>query len=1111
MEREPSTVRLLTDAPSQTDDLGSHGGVAAALATLLREQIGGRAVALEGGWGTGKSSVVTQLKEQFASATERVFVFDAWAHQGDPLRRSFLEALSENLMATRGASTAWVTEDEWRPTLESLAGRRRTSVRKTHTRVRDVAKLAALGALAVPLGAVVLSEALNDSTRLDDWWWLVLGVVLVCAPALGVLVGLAIRRFNSDKRAEDQKLEIGVLDPLVGNQNIDEYSDSWESGEPTSIEFESTFRDLMGHALSDESRRLVIVLDNLDRATPEAALGILATMQTFVGTSDQRKEAWHDRLWIVVPFDREGMERLWTTSDGDRDVAMDQFDKLFDVTLRVPPLRLSDVRTFLSGLLREALPETDAVDRELATRAFSTFRRVVSEAADDLPTPRKLKQLVNQVVALRLQAPEVPIATLMYFALCCRYHPDIEGWLLGSDELIHFERLLGPNVHRTVAALHYGRSEEESLQLLLSNQLETALGSSDAEALQGLMSTPGAWDVAEQLDFESWWTDDDGETVGLAVAALLDADLLDESPDAQRVVHRIQQSCQTHAKLRPRTERAGFGLGTLAASPTSPVTPADLSTYVTDPADAEPRLQPADFVPALIGIHRGLGTRSAEFADAGPAIWNVGPADEQALAEAMARLPEECWPLVATRNGASDTDSAVAESAKSVPVGLPGVVKVLLARYPGSTYPKILAMLRSAFAGDLTAVQMSAALDTLDALGAPGAKEVEAARMTGALFHHYGVAAADPQGADVAARILYVCLKADPALGPPQPDRQAPTAHAAMGELAAGPDDKGHQTIVASLARVLDQANDADLLVALGGQPTTAKLAAALLARLAADPESQLLTADVLATSWGLFVQLVGEEGLTEAVDRVRAEGAFETAARKVSLSGANASLAMRVLEGDLQDPDSVAAWSDLHLSTLAQQDWTDALATGNDHIGIVVARVDAGLPPQLGSAYEDTLQALIVSAGPAVPRYEDRLSTLIDALDPKRLSVFLRSCAKTLADGDVDLTLPFLNSWGAALAERDDFLAADPVLALAEKLLNTADPERVGWIASLIERNPQIPVTATAGQREHLEAELEEAQNAFTDATPEQVREAVEALASAVSATPGDADGRAG
>ena len=58
-----------------------------------------------------------------------VFVFDAWAHEGDPLRRSFLEKLicfcKENKLV--------LNQEEWKDKLdEELAKRKET----THTRER---------------------------------------------------------------------------------------------------------------------------------------------------------------------------------------------------------------------------------------------------------------------------------------------------------------------------------------------------------------------------------------------------------------------------------------------------------------------------------------------------------------------------------------------------------------------------------------------------------------------------------------------------------------------------------------------------------------------------------------------------------------------------------------------------------------------------------------------------------------------------------------------------------------------------------------------------------------------------------------------------------------
>ena len=91
-ENSVCSTRLLSDSPAQTDAFGSHERVAKAIAQLMCNDSGGKSIALTGSWGSGKSTVVEMVKTGADPDTE-VFVFDAWAHEGDPLRRTFLEQL----------------------------------------------------------------------------------------------------------------------------------------------------------------------------------------------------------------------------------------------------------------------------------------------------------------------------------------------------------------------------------------------------------------------------------------------------------------------------------------------------------------------------------------------------------------------------------------------------------------------------------------------------------------------------------------------------------------------------------------------------------------------------------------------------------------------------------------------------------------------------------------------------------------------------------------------------------------------------------------------------------------------------------------------------------
>ena len=91
VENKDCTTHLLPDHPAQTDAFGSHDRVASGIADLVSSGDGGKSIALTGSWGSGKSTVVELLK--LKDSPTKIFVFNAWTHEGDPLRRTFLEQL----------------------------------------------------------------------------------------------------------------------------------------------------------------------------------------------------------------------------------------------------------------------------------------------------------------------------------------------------------------------------------------------------------------------------------------------------------------------------------------------------------------------------------------------------------------------------------------------------------------------------------------------------------------------------------------------------------------------------------------------------------------------------------------------------------------------------------------------------------------------------------------------------------------------------------------------------------------------------------------------------------------------------------------------------------
>src|SRR5688572_1882000 len=100
MRESAMFTKLIPDEPSSTDEIGPHDKVASQLTDVVVKEALGHSVAILGGWGSGKSTVLNLMVDKLQQASgvdPKVFVYDAWAHQGDALRRSFLDDLVTTL------------------------------------------------------------------------------------------------------------------------------------------------------------------------------------------------------------------------------------------------------------------------------------------------------------------------------------------------------------------------------------------------------------------------------------------------------------------------------------------------------------------------------------------------------------------------------------------------------------------------------------------------------------------------------------------------------------------------------------------------------------------------------------------------------------------------------------------------------------------------------------------------------------------------------------------------------------------------------------------------------------------------------------------------------
>jgi energy-coupling factor transporter ATP-binding protein EcfA2 len=285
-------TRLVSDQVA-TEDAFQHKAIALAIADVILHEEGGGAIALTGAWGSGKSTVVKFLKGELkdASPSTETFIFDAWAHQGDPLRRTFLEKL---IRWCNDQNPRWTKDTQkWETRIEELAKRREITNSKMSPNLTIVGAIGAISLLLVPAATQMYLKNTYAAHRLWDFAGLTLSVLPAAVAALVFVWWTATESWRQQEKRKSIPSFISA-----GTTN-DTTSETNKTADPTSVEFEKNYCELLTEAMAGNDRRIVIVVDNLDRITHDDARSIWATLRVFFDRSVDQSADWEKRVWVL--------------------------------------------------------------------------------------------------------------------------------------------------------------------------------------------------------------------------------------------------------------------------------------------------------------------------------------------------------------------------------------------------------------------------------------------------------------------------------------------------------------------------------------------------------------------------------------------------------------------------------------------------------------------------------------------------------------------------------------------------------------------------------------------------------------------------------------------
>jgi hypothetical protein len=358
-----------------------------------------------------------------------------------------------------------------------------------------------LGALALaalllaPLGLRLMDEHYTVATNR-------LGILFLILPAILVAVGgIFGARLGSLSR---------VASLIVSRSANVTRSVSSRTAEPSSVEFLRWYRKVVSAALAQHpSRRLVIVMDNLDRVEPVVALAAWSTMQIFTHAREDAVSASFERVWLLAPFDVEALSSLWEGERGEaeesdpagRRSARVFLEKSFQLTFYLASPVVSRWRGYFLSLLSQALPSHDLADFQTLYRLYRLLRR---EYPDPI-TPRELKIFVNDLGGLhRIAGDRHPLSVQAVYAFLQERRPlspDARELLVADviDSRVGLVAGIDGDIRVALAALHFATDERTASELLLSPALaEAVVSDAGPDALRSLCE--GFAEAAEVLE-----------------------------------------------------------------------------------------------------------------------------------------------------------------------------------------------------------------------------------------------------------------------------------------------------------------------------------------------------------------------------------------------------------------------------------------------------------------------------------------------------------------------------------------------------------------------------------------------------------------------------------
>ena len=243
MSNNELKIKFLDDKPATDDEIKSHKGIAQSIFSIIKNDSKGKAIALKGDWGSGKSTIINLIKKNNGNNSNiKFFEFNIWEHMNDPLKRTFIEKLIDFVLDKDLIKEK--RKEFWNERKKNLSGREIKEEVTRESKLTVFTKVLTILTLLIPIGVAMI----NNASEYNMVFFI--GIFIIILPVLHILRKIYKLVRAEHERDENKKLldKIKNLkdDITISLQNINisdkenkinTYRQTMELPEPTSIEF----------------------------------------------------------------------------------------------------------------------------------------------------------------------------------------------------------------------------------------------------------------------------------------------------------------------------------------------------------------------------------------------------------------------------------------------------------------------------------------------------------------------------------------------------------------------------------------------------------------------------------------------------------------------------------------------------------------------------------------------------------------------------------------------------------------------------------------------------------------------------------------------------------